>query len=300
MNRPAALLAPLFAALVASCVVTDRTTQITLAFTSEAKPVDEFDALSVRVFGGDGAVAYDVTYPAEGQGFLPATFDIVPKGEESFERPLRVEVRAEKGGELIVERRAVISYVKGRSLLLPMPLRMACFAMTCGGDPSKTCVGGVCRDLAVDTDALPEFDARYVIPERAVGECFDEGACLAGSRRVAVAIDDCTFPLPPGLDVNVSIRWEAAPSRVIVLDGDDPGEGWERVDDATGRLSPGVCTAVLQPFGGPDAEVFDKALDVWVSTACPAKRALQAFCRASPAEAVGVGAELDPGALPAE
>ncbi|HEU4537980.1 MAG TPA: hypothetical protein VFS00_27860, partial [Polyangiaceae bacterium] len=193
---------------------------------------------------------------------------------------------------------AVVSFVKGRALFLPMPLRMACFAMACGGDPSKTCSGGVCRDLPVDAAALAEFDARYVLPERAAADCFDENACLAGSRRVAAVADDCTFALPPGPDVNVSVRWEAAPSRVIALDGDDANEGWVRVDDVTGRLSDGVCTAVLQDSGGPNAAVYDKALDVWTSTACPTKRSLQAFCRASPVDAVGVGTELDAGAVP--
>jgi hypothetical protein len=280
----------------ASCVTTDTTTQITLAFTSEAKPVAEFDALAVRVYDGDGRLAYDYTHTPESPGFLPTTFDIIPKDERSFERPLRVEVRAERGGELIVERRAVVSYVKGRTLLLPMPLRMACFAMTCGGDAGKTCAGGVCRDVPVDAAALPDFDERYVIPERAAGACFDEAACLAGSRRVPVAAD-CTFPAPAGPNVNVSVRWEAAPARVIALDGDDPVEGWVRVDDATGRLSDGACTAVLQEKGGPGAAVFDKALDVWVSTECATKRPLQAFCRGAVDEAVGVGAELDAGAL---
>lgn len=296
MTRPAFFVAAAaLSAALASCVTTDTSTQITLAFTSEAKPVDEFQTLSVRIYDGDGELTYDYPYSADSAGFLPATFDIIPKNESSFERPLRVEVRAETAeGELVVERRAVVSFVKGRALLLPMPLRMACFAMTCGGDPSKTCRGGVCRDLPVDAAALADFDARYVVPERAAADCFDERACLAGSGRVPVA-DDCTFALPPGPDVNVSIRWEAAPARVIALDGDDANEGWVRVDDATGRLSDGVCTALLQASGGPEAAVYDKALDVWTSTACPTKRPLQAFCRASPADAVGVGAELDAG-----
>lgn len=294
---PALAAAAALSAALASCVTTDTSTQITLAFTSEAKPVDEFQTLSLRVYDGDGGLVYDYPYSADSPGFLPATFDILPKDESSFERPVRVEVRAETAdGELVVERRAVVSFVKGRALFLPMPLRMACFAMACGGDPSKTCSGGVCRDLPVDAAALADFDARYVLPERAAADCFDESACLADSRRVLVA-DDCTFPLPPGPDVNVSVRWEAAPSRVIALDGDDANEGWVRVDEATGRLSDGVCTAVLQDSGGPEAAVYDKALDVWTSTACPTKRPLQAFCRASPADAVGVGTELVAGAV---
>lgn len=298
MIRPTALataaaLASAATLALASCVTTDSTTQITLAFTSEAKPVDEFQTLSLRVYDGDGALVYDYPYSADSAGFLPATFDILPKDESSFERPLRVEVRAETtDGELVVERRAVVSFVKGRALFLPMPLRMACFAMACGGDPSKTCSGGVCRDLPVDSAALADFDARYVLPERAAADCFDEHACLAASSRVSVA-SDCTFALPPDPAVNVSIRWEAAPTRVIALDGDDANEGWVRVDDATGRLSQGVCTAFLQASGGPEAAVYDKALDVWASTTCPTKRPLQAFCRASPVDAVGVGTELD-------
>ncbi len=298
MIRPTALVAAAaLSAALASCVTTDTSTQITLAFTSEAKPVDEFQALWVRIYGGDGGLAHDVIYTADSQGFLPATFDILPKDESSFKRPLRVEVRAETAeGELVVERRAVVSFVKGRALLLPMPLRMACFAMACDGDPSKTCNGGVCRDLSVDAAALADFDARYVLPEQAAADCFDENACLAGSSRVPINAD-CTFALPPGPDVNVSIRWEAAPTRVIALDGDDANEGWVRIDDTTGQLSDGVCTAVWQTSGGPGAAVYDKALDVWASTACPTKRPLQAFCRASPAEAVGVGAELDARAI---
>jgi hypothetical protein len=298
MTRPIVFVAAAaLSAALASCVTTDTSTQITLAFTSEAKPIDEFQTLSLRIYDGDGGLVYDYPYSADSPGFLPATFDILPKNESSFERPLRVEVRAETiDGGLVVERRAVVSFVKGRSLFLPMPLRMACFAMACGGDPSKTCSGGICRDLPVDATALADFDARYVLPEQAAADCFDENACLAASSFVRVA-RDCTFALPPGPDVNVSIRWEAAPTRVIALDGDDANEGWVRVDDATGRLSDGVCTALLQTSGGPNAAVYDKALDVWVSTTCPTKRPLQAFCRASPTDAVGVGTELDARAL---
>ena len=284
-----------------ACRSEDRTTQVTVAITSETEIPKELDTLEVVVIDADGSESSRVLHDVQNPRFFPATLAVVPRSSRSLEGSLTVELRGYLNGkDAQVFRRAVVSYVEGRTLLLPMPLRMACFNFRgCGAD--ETCSGGTCQPARVEASSLADYDDRKVFGRSAPESCFDEATCISGSQKVPVRPEDCTFALPEGSSregerprVNVSSRWKAAPSRVIVLDVDDPIEGWTVVGGGRGKLSAGVCASLLDPEPDPKKrQIYDQALDVWVSTRCAAKTGTQPYCTSNDGH-VGIGATLTP------
>ncbi|MBS2018673.1 MAG: hypothetical protein JST00_37750 [Deltaproteobacteria bacterium] len=286
--------------LVAACAAKDDRTQVTLVFTSETEIPKELDALHITVTAANGSTVYDNVYNVRDPGFFATTLAIIPADEDSLKGPVTVEVKGLAGGAVGVQRRAIVSYVKDRTLMLPLPLRMACFAFKdCG--VNSTCAGGTCQPATIDGASLRDFDESFVF-ETARDRCFDEDACLVGATPVNVGTD-CTFPLPPeGASgerpaLNVSVRWAAAENRIIVLDHGDAIEGWTVATDKPGygRLSTGVCKSLLDPEPDPKKrEVPDRALDARVSTRCPAKLGTQPYCRRLNNRQAGIGATIVP------
>lgn len=269
----------------------DRRTQITIALSAETEIPKELDSFSVRVVAtrtGELRFAQDY-FPSTGREF-PTTLAVIPADERSLEAPLRVELEGRKNGEVFLRRAAVISYFRGRNLLLAMPLRMACFQFKdCG--PLSTCAGGVCAPAAVEPATLPDFEKRFVFAEP--GACFDEAACLRDSVKVEVRAD-CTFDIPgdvPEDRGNVSIRWAVAPGRILALDVGEAREGWTRVGPKVGRLSQGACDSHFRRVG-PDGSylVPDWAKTVYFSPACSSKPALLPYCFSEQTKHHGVGA----------
>jgi hypothetical protein len=269
------------------CVSTDRTTQITIALASETLVPSELDRLSIRITDARGSLTYSNEYDVIEPSFFPTTLALVPAGEESFDGPLRIElVGTGANGAVRLQRSAVLAYARGRNLLLPMPLRMACVNFrSCGAD--QTCRGGQCVDATVEDRELSDFDEDQVFPASGVA-CFDEASCLADAHEVPVA-SDCTLDVPTG--GNVGLVWAAAPSRVLVLQAEDAQEGWTRLPSGKGLLSHGACASLLDPETDPALrEVPDRALAAYTSAACAPKAALQPFCRAADGHS-GVGAD---------
>lgn len=284
-----------------ACVDKDRSTQITIALAAETSIPRELDTVEVVVRAGDGSEIYRSDYPVTYPRFFPTTLAIVPRDDDSLDRPVTIEVRGYKAatGSGQVFRRAVVPFFKGRTLLVPMPLRMACFDFTdCGADQS--CAGGRCVPALLDATKLADFDEARVFGSLPDAACFDEAACLGVGTTLPIAAD-CTFALPPGpIDpdgsrhANVAIRWAAAPSRVIGLDGDDAVEGWTRVDDVTGKLSPGVCDSLQDPQTDPARRrVPNQALEAQLSIACATKTHDRPYCPA-PDGHTGIGTANPP------
>jgi hypothetical protein len=259
----------------------DRETQITVAISSETKVPDEIDALEVVVTDFQGSERARNTNNVDFQTFFPTTLAVIPRSSASLDHAVQIDVRAVKGKTNVVLRRALVSFVEGRTLLLPMPLRMACFAIeSCG--PNQTCAGGTCVDADKDGKDLLDFDPALVFGDQDGGDCFDEDQCLPTSTEVPLGDPKaCTFTIPDSGTVNVSIRWAAAANRVIALEAEDPEEGWTREGPTVGKLSKGVCKALV------DQAPVNKALGVFVSNVCPPKRATQPYCSGG-----GVGVDL--------
>jgi hypothetical protein len=284
-----------------ACVTRDTSTQITVALSAETEVPRELDTVAVVVVDAKGSEIYRNEYPVASARFFPTTLAIVPRDDDSLDRPVTIEVRGSKGGGASgqVFRRAIVPFFKGRTLLVAMPLRMACFDFA-DCKPNETCAGGRCVAAELDASTLLDFQEERVFGGLPSAGCFDEAACLGDSAPVTVA-SDCTFALPAaatGPDassrVNVSIRWAAAGNRVIGLDGDDPVEGWTRAGPGIGKLSPGVCDSLLDPEPNPKLRrVPDRALDARLSTACPTKLREHPPCPGADGHA-GIGATLRP------
>lgn len=279
-----------FGASTAACTTQDNETQITVAVTTETAIPEELDRLEILVTDGRGSLVNQQTNPVSAQSYFPLTLAIVPRNERSLEGPVQVELRGMRGNsEQVVLRKAIVSYSEGRTLLLPMPLRMACFHIDdCKAD--QTCAGGKCLPAVVEAMSLPSYDPKQVFPDTPGATCFEEDECLKDATWVDLLSEDaCTFPLPTGdaKSVNVAIEWAAAPNRIIALDAEDKVEGWT-VDTTgstpVGKLSPGVCLALGQQGAR------NEALKVYVSTTCKAKLARQPIC--------GAGIGHDFGSLP--
>ncbi len=270
-----------------SCVSTDRATQITVALASETLVPSELSRLSVRITDARGQLTYSNDYEVNDPSFFPTTLALIPAGPESFDGPLRIELVGEGAeGAVRLQRIAVLAYARGRNLSLPMPLRMACLNFR-GCDTTQTCRGGQCVDASIDAEALADFDADQVLPNE-TSPCFDEAACVANSYELSIA-PDCSFELNG--EGNVGLVWAAAPARVLILQPDDPLEGWTRTSAQRGLLSRGACLSLLDPETDPALrQVPDRALAAYASNACAPKSAQMPFCRGADGHS-GVGAD---------
>lgn len=284
------------AAATSACALKDDRTQVTVVLTSETEIPKELDALEITVTAANGSTVYDNVYPVRDPAFFATTLAVIPADSDSLKGPITVEIKGKSGNTVGVFRRAIVSYVKGRTLMLPMPLRMACFNFKdCGA--TSTCAGGTCQPATRSGDDLRDYDDKLVF-ESSKDLCFDEDACLQGALPVKVS-PDCTFALPAAVArgarpaANVSIRWAAAQNRIIVLDEGDAIEGWtvSADDPGVGRISAGVCKSLLDPETDPrKREVPDQALDARISLGCAAKSPTQPFCRRSGNRQSGIGA----------
>ena len=274
--------------VLAACVTKDSRTQITIALASETAVPTELDRLQVRVMDAKGSVTYLNDYDVVDPTFFPTTLAVIPADEESFDGPVRIELLGYgANGGVRLQRTAILAYSRGRNLLLPMPLRMACVNFQeCGAN--RTCRGGQCVNATVEASALRDYSGDQVFAGRE-GPCFDEAACVALSTQVGVDAD-CTFAMPS--DGNVGLVWAAAPTRLLVLEPGDPEEGWSRMEGGRGLLSPGACLSLLDPEVDPaKRQVPDRALALRISSACSAKPADVPFCVAPDGHS-GIGAPL--------
>lgn len=290
--RPAFVLASMAALLGAvGCGSVDKQTQVTVALSSETEIPKELDSFAVRVFStrtGELRFASDY-YPKSGREF-PTTLAVIPFDDDALESPVRIELEGRVGTTTFLRRQSVVSYVRGRNLLLTMPLRMACFQYKeCG--PNATCSGGQCVASTVDTSKLVDFDERFVFGR--AGACFDEEACLPGIAEVKVEAD-CSFAIPVDVELgrgNVSIRWAAAPSRVLALDEGDAQEGWVRLSKDRGKLSQGACDSHFGRLGDDGKPlVADKAESVYFTAGCVTKTSLVPYCVSEKTQHAGIGA----------
>jgi hypothetical protein len=262
------------------CVRQDDSTQITVAITTETAIPKELDQFTLNVTDAQGSVRTDLTYDVATQSFFPQTLAVFPQNGGSLNAPFQVSVQGQLGSQQIVLRNATVSYVAGRTLLLPMALRMACFEVSdCKADES--CVGGQCITSTVDSTKLVDYKDGLVFPDDAAS-CFDETMCLDTTSKMEVHFQgsECTFPAPTG-DFNVAIQWDAARSRAIALQAGDPLEGWTQTSDGMVELSPGICAAKNAAMGVPN-----RANTVYVYPGCAAKTATIPYCGAGIGQAL--------------
>lgn len=169
--------------------------QLVLVVDSDLQIPSELSAVRVTT-QYDGVVISSVTFAvastASSTG-LPLSLGIVPlRGDVS--RRVRIVAEALDGlGQPVVETSAVIGFLPGRSLRLPMFLAHSCIAIDCPA--MQTCTRSGCIDEAIDPEALlPGADAATAVDAGGsvdAGSSVDVGGGDAGRADTGAALS-CT------------------------------------------------------------------------------------------------------------
>ncbi|MCZ7681726.1 MAG: hypothetical protein M5U28_24205 [Sandaracinaceae bacterium] len=130
------------AALLGSCG--GELTEILVVVDSDLAVPSALDGLRVEVSGAEAMTA-EGSLRAGASG-LPRTVGVVHRGGSLG--PLTIRAVGSLGGVDVVSARAVTSFLRGRTLVLPLFLSRACASVSCGND--ETCSGSACVSAAVD------------------------------------------------------------------------------------------------------------------------------------------------------
>lgn len=125
-------------------------TQIMLVVDSDLTIPDELDEVLIEVDGPSGKQRQAVADLEEDP--FPRSLALVH--ERGPLSPLTVTVSGLVDGQFVLERRASLSFVPGRTLVLPMHLVRECWETDCG---EQTCTEQGCADVEVDPGSLDEW-----------------------------------------------------------------------------------------------------------------------------------------------
>jgi hypothetical protein len=185
--------------------------------------------------------------------------------------------------EVLVIRRRRLTFVDGRILYLPLPLKESCQDQACPED--QTCVAGACVPMDVNPKTLPDYHERLAFGT--TNTCFNGDLCLPSAATFPAQLLDpatCTFhvqwspelPQPSPGDLNVRMFYNSFGSEVLDIDptgsAPDQQEGFsfpDPDDPFTFQLAPNLCSTNYQK---------DRILAVEASAFCPAKRGYQPIC----------------------
>lgn len=261
---------------------------IVVSLSSEAPVPEELDQMEILVQRGDdtrhlGQYTLDVS---AGDTRLPGTLTLQKEDGEESSAAITVTVTASAGSKKRVLRKATLGFSEEKTKLLKMPLRYSCFDFKELCAANEECVGGVCQDVKIDVETLPDYEDRLVFGTAAAKSCFDEteGGCFAGSATLdspATAVVDapdgtCTVALGNaargGKGLNVGLRWSASGSlgRFATLEQESGRlvEGFSHDGNGNVRFPKGICAALKD----------GRVTALRTSTACATKATEQPLC----------------------
>jgi len=176
-------------------------TEIFVVVDSDMRVPAELDAVTVRATSPTGELQSANGTIADAP--LPRTLGLVH--ESGPPGPFVVHVQGTRGGSLVVERRARLSFIEGRVLVLPIHLLGRCAGMVCGADTTCGESGG-CVSIDVDESALAEWNG--TVPRLDGGSAPDTTPpmCTPSAESCNDRDDDCdtmvdeTFDLTSDVD----------------------------------------------------------------------------------------------------
>lgn len=216
--------------VVLACVggCKDRT-ELMIGVATDLRAPDTLDGARL-VVSREGVPVHDVSWDITGSSIpenLPGSYGIFSDGDE-----LQVDVSLQgfKNGDAILDRRALVTFIEGRTLFFRMTLVAGCVDRTDCSD-NQSCIEGSCQDREVDSRTLPEFEDNLVT----------ELTCLSGPMYIDTATN---------LPMTTSADAAACPSNLC-------SEGVCHVDPTTmgGGMSDGGTDFPVLP---PHTYVMDK------------------------------------------
>jgi hypothetical protein len=295
-------------ALFSFACTAEEPTEIVGGVTTQIKVPDYLRSVGILVQVG-GSVKFCNTYPVtNGITVLPATLGVLGAAGLKTTDTVTVQVlglrteasdfdtdcvgvqqrgQAEPGQEnnreVLVIRRRRLTFVDGRILYLPLPLKESCLDTAC--PPEQTCVAGACVSLDVDPKSLPDYDERLAFGT--TNTCFNGDVCLQSAATFPPLLTDpdtCTFkaqwspdlPKPNPGDLNVRAVYNSFGTEVLDFDtvgtAPDQQEGFslpDPNDPLTFKLAPNLCETNYKK---------ERILAVEASALCAAKRGFQPIC----------------------
>jgi hypothetical protein len=194
-------------------------TQIMVVVDSDLTVPDELDELTIDVTG-PGGIGQQAVADLRAEG-LPRSLALQRK--KGPLAPLEVRVLGRAGGLDVVERRAALAFVEGRTLVLPMHLLRACVANSCG---DLTCTESGCSELNVDPNSLVDWsgdEPRLTAPVDA-GEPIEDAGVDAASEPMEAGADAQVDAGDAGRDASASDAGRDASSDGGADAGRDAGD----------------------------------------------------------------------------
>jgi len=174
-------------------------TEIIVAVDSDLSVPDELDQLRIEVTSPEGEMRGSIADLGPGQAPLPRTLGLVHEHGPLGPFTIRAVGLLDMG--IVVEQRAVTSFLRGKRLLLEMELLEVCDGVPCGGE--ATCIAGACGSAAIDPGTLPPWDGPLVRSDG--GQRRDAGGADAGVMCGA-GTADCDGRPDNGCETDITTR----------------------------------------------------------------------------------------------
>ncbi|MCB9594069.1 MAG: hypothetical protein H6719_15150 [Sandaracinaceae bacterium] len=208
-------------------------TEIVVVVDSDLAVPGELDAVEVSVTGS-------MVMTASGslsEQPLPRSVGLVHGGGSLG--PITIRAIGTQGGATVTEAVARTSFVRGRTLVLPLVLERRCRGVSCAAD--QTCAAGACASADVDPTTLADWTG---LPDRIDGGV----ACTPATEACNGMDDDCDDRIDETFDFRTD------PSNCGRC-----GQSCDTIPNASGSCASSVCQldACDDGFGDCNADATD-------------------------------------------
>jgi hypothetical protein len=157
---------------VAACSSKQSDTKIVVEVWSDLAVPSQMD--EIRIAAKGTTVSPPVVFPLTDKTNLPVVLVLVPPDNQDL--PFDVTATGYLKSNPVVSQAAHLSFVSGKSLVLPLFLGSACAGTSCPAN--QTCSGGNCQPVDVDVGGLPAYDpqAPFLPPDAGAGSRRDGSA----------------------------------------------------------------------------------------------------------------------------
>jgi hypothetical protein len=215
-------------------------TELIVVVDSDLLVPSELDEINLQARGPGDRMQFASAALGADQAALPRTLALRHLGGALG--PIVVEIEGRHAGESVVARAAQVSFIAGRSLVLPLHLARSCLTLRCDGD--EACTEGGCQDVVIDASRLEGWTGdRPVLRPHDAGGLDDAGVLDTGLEDDAAALEGGT----PDSDVAQEAGESDAPAcfpRTELcnnLDDNCNGQADDGFDLSTDVLNCGRC-----------------------------------------------------------